>query len=216
VLTTPTIPSWIREFEFAGYTNVFALHPQSSRLYGTETLFPDWGAETLLLAKDAAPTSVIRELGWRHAARGDPGGWRTNERLEELAKLLPGTKLYGSATANMLYDHPGWSRALSGFWSGPLHEYLVEVLRWVIASMPNVRAIACLGAESWHLTASAMGMPAEAKQWARYRDQGLVLRGYLSGKPIMASAHYHPAARELADRKLANWRMLGELLRATI
>jgi hypothetical protein len=116
-------------------------------LYTTETLLGDWHAPILVLAKDAAPTGVIRELArlqgigaWRHAERrrGDRGGWRTNERLAELSKCVPGSKLYGSALANLLYDDPRWSRALPGFCAGPLHGYLADVLRWVIDSMPNL------------------------------------------------------------------------------
>jgi hypothetical protein len=123
-LPRPPVPSWIRVYPPAGgWTNVFALVPSNEHLYGTETLFGDWDGRTLLLGKDGAPTPVIRALRdrgesrpWRHAQRerNDPGGYRTNERLASIATSLPGGKLYGSATANLLYDDPRWSRSLPG------------------------------------------------------------------------------------------------------
>jgi hypothetical protein len=214
--TTPSIPSWIRDFRHDGYTNVFEFLPDNPRLYGTETLFGDWGAQTLLLAKDAAPAQIIKSSGWRHAERtlGDSGGWRTNERLKELADLIPGSKLYGSAAANMLYDNPRWSRSLKGFRYGPLHDYLVKVLRWVVFSMPNVRVIACLGDESWYLTSMAMGESGAAKRWSDFRNNAQALAGTIEGKTVIATPHYHPAARISSTRVQANWHSLDEVLRA--
>jgi len=136
----PHVPDWIREFSYPGWTNVFQLVPKNESLYGTETLFGDWDASILLLAKDGAPTGVIRALRdkgesrpWRHAQRemGDRGGLRTNERISDFAAMIPGEKLYGSATANLLYDDPRWSRSLPGFYDGPLNVFLQRVLCWV-------------------------------------------------------------------------------------
>jgi hypothetical protein len=211
---TPSIPSWIREFQFEGYTNVFDIFPASPRLYGTETLFGDWGAETLLLAKDAAPTDAIKRAGdWRHANRRDPGGWRTNERISDLAELIPGAKLYGSAAANMLYNDPRWSRSLKGFYKGPLHDYLVRVLQWTVGSMPNVRVIACLGSESWYLTAMAMEQPEAATQWQSFRSRMQPLNGFIAGKPVIAMPLYHPAARVSLSLMHTSWHWLCEILR---
>ena len=133
--TTPPIPDRFRGFSHDGYTNVFSFVPSCERLYAIETLFGDWDAPVLLLAKDAAPADVNRKLpktegvgAWRHAERerGDPGGWRTNDRLKELAKQVPSSKLYDSALANLLCDDPRWSRALPGFYSGPLHDLAAD------------------------------------------------------------------------------------------
>src|SRR4051794_23637894 len=96
--STPPIPKQFRQFAIDGYTNVFCILPSCPRFYATETLFGDWDAPVLLLAKDAAPAHVIRDLArtegvgaWRHAQRhlGDRGGWRTNERLTALAGKVP-------------------------------------------------------------------------------------------------------------------------------
>lgn len=213
---TPALPPWIRSFRHEGYTNVFELFPEATALYGTETLFGDWDAEVLLLAKDGAPTHVIREKGWRHAQRalGDTGGWGTNEKLVRLATHLPGTKrLYGSAAANMLFDDPQWSRNLTGIFNGPLHDYLQRVLAWVVESMPNLRAIACLGNEAWYLSCTAMQKPVAARQFAEYRDSGRMIEGAVSGRSIALCALYHPAARVSAASKEANWHNLSERLR---
>jgi hypothetical protein len=216
----PSIPEWISGYTPpSGWTNVFQLVSSNKNLYGTETLFGDWNGRTLLLAKDGAPTDVIRALRdkgepqpWRHAqkALGDTGGWRTNETLERLAASVPGGKLYGSATANLLCDDPRWSRSLPGFFSGPMHEYLKRVLGWVLDSMPNVEQVACLGKEAWFLTCSVLGDPDAAKAFPSYRDAQKRVVGKRNGRIIAAHALYHPAARIDSDSKKAGWGALAQ------
>ncbi len=58
---TPPLPSWIREANVHGYTNLFALLSDESRLFGTEYLYGDWNGRALLLAKDFACSRVVRE-----------------------------------------------------------------------------------------------------------------------------------------------------------
>ncbi len=215
--TTPAIPEQFRRFAHPGYTNVFTILPRCTRFYCTETLFGDWDGATLLLAKDAAPTQAIREraeregdAAWRHSerSRGDRGGCRTNERLARLAGALPAGMLYGSATANMLCDEPGWSRSLPGFHSGPLHEYLSDVLRWVIASMPNLRAVACLGQEAWFLAATVLGQPEATGRGREYRDsERLLITGH-EGRRIALSCHFHPS-RGSNEQVWLGWSALG-------
>ena len=148
------IPDWIKNFRYEGYTNVFEIIKDCPRFYATETLYGDWDAEVLLLAKDAAPAHVIYELfkkegkdAWRHAQRRlwDKGGVKTNERLDRLVKkFLPelhkdGNLLYGSALANLLFNEPNWSRPLPGIKRGALFTHLGSMLKWVIEEMPNLR-----------------------------------------------------------------------------
>lgn len=214
-MARPRVPDWIRTYTPPpGWTNIFALVPSNDHLYATETLFGDWDGRTLLLAKDAAPTHVIRALRdkgeprpWRHAQRelGDSGGWRTNESLAAAAATLPGGKLYGSATANLLYDDPGWSRKLPGFYTGPLHDYLKRVLTWVLASMPSVERIACLGEEAWFLTNMTLGRPEVSRQFAQHRDSCRSSTGVCAGKHLTAFALYHPAARVSDQSKRSGW-----------
>jgi len=219
-MSSPRVPDWIRKYDPpSGWTNVFALVPSNQHVYGTETLFGEWNARTLLLAKDGAPTGVIRALRdkgearpWRHAQRelGDPGGFKTNESLVESARQLPGGKLYGSATANLLYDDPRWSRALPGFYRGPLHEYLKRVLCWVLESMPNIERVACLGKEAWFLTSVVLGQDGASRRFSHHRDLRTPILGHCANKQITAFALYHPAARVLNVDKAACWATLRD------
>lgn len=218
--STPVIPDRLRRFHHPGYTNVFSFLPSCERFYATETLFGDWDAPTLLLAKHAAPASVIRALAqregdaaWRHAerAKGDVGGWKTNERLVELAAMLPGTKLYGSATANLLCDSPGWSPSLRGFHRGPLHDYFVEALQWVIGSMPNLKAIACIGQEAWFLTSTVLGRPEVSRDGSSHRDDERLVIGNVAGRTIGATCHFNPSRGSREQWRLG-WGTLAEYL----
>lgn len=206
--TRPRAPAWIREFSYRNWTNVFQLVPENESLY-PEALRPDWKAQfndwdgrLLLLAKDGCPTRVIRESlakgepqPWRYSQQelGDEGGWRTNNRLYRFASIIPGGKLYGSATANMLYDDPGWSRSLPGFFAGPLHDYLRHVLNWVVESMPKIERVACLGKEAWFLTCSSFGNPEAARKFKEYRDALEPVSGMIGKKSITAFPLHHPS-----------------------
>ncbi len=85
--TTPPLPDWIVTAQVSGYTNAHELLPEEARLYGTETLYGDWGGQVLLLAKDWGPSSILRE----RIQAGDARPWRhepamlTNARLQRLA-----------------------------------------------------------------------------------------------------------------------------------
>jgi len=215
----PRVPDWIRTvIPPSGWTNVFTLVPSNDYLYGTETLFGDWQGRTLLLAKDGAPTRVIRTLRdrgesrpWRHAQRelGDPGGWKTNEWLARAASSVPGGMLYGSATGNLLCDDPTWSRSLPGFFSDPLHGYLKSVLGWVLDSMQNVRSIACLGEHAWFLAATVLGRPDMARTFGQCRDSNSAIVATRGSKTIAAHALYHPAARVADESKRGGWLALA-------
>jgi len=221
--TTPEIPERIQSFTYPGYTNVFQLLPGCPRLYCTETLLGDWNGATLLLAKDAAPTSLIRARAkregvgaWRHSdrSRGDRGGCRTNEQVKRFASKLPDTQLYGSATANMLCDKQGMSRSLPGLRSGPLHDYLAGVLSWVFNNMPNLRAVACLGQDAWYLAMCAFDQIDAAQRGCEYRDSERLFLADHQGRNFAVSCHFHPAARVNREQAEKGWSTLVEYLRA--
>ncbi len=206
--TRPPVPKWIREFTYPGWTNVFHLVPNNKNLYPEalrgdwKTQFNDWNGRILLLAKDGCPTRVIREgrnkgesQPWRYGQQelGDEGGWRTNNRLYRFASGIPGGKLYGSATANMLFDDPGWSRSLPGVFGGPLHEFLKSVLRWVLESMPRIEWVACLGEEAWFLTCITIDNPSAARKFKEYRDSFKPVAGTLGQKRVAAFPLHHPS-----------------------
>lgn len=220
---TPEIPDRFRSFTHSGYTNAFALVPGCERFYCTETMLGDWDAETLILAKDAAPTHAIRDRArregnsaWRHGQRalGDKGGWRTNTRIETLASGLPGTQLYGSAAANMLCDDPRWSRDLPGFRNGPLHDYLVDALHWVIDNMPNLQAVACIGEHAWFLAAIALNQPDACRRSRQYRDAERALTTSHRGRALTLTAHFHPARGSRQQWRMG-WDALANRLNAS-
>lgn len=192
----PFTPNWIREFSYPNWTNVFQLVPNNHSLYPIalrsdwKTEFNDWNGRILLLAKDGCPTRVIRDRvlrgetkPWRLGQRelGDEMGWKTNEQLFRLASMIPGGKLYGSAAANMLYDDDRSSRSLPGLYDGTLHDYLRQVLLWVIESMPHVKWIACLGFEAWFLSCVTIGKASVAPVFKEFRDSGTSLAGTVAG-----------------------------------
>jgi hypothetical protein len=223
----PQVPDWVRQFSYPDWTNVFQLLPNNDSLY-PEALRPDWKVQfndwnggILLLAKDGCPTRVVKEgrdngepQPWRYAQQelGDEGGWRTNSRLYRFASVLPGGKLYGSATANMLYDDPGWSRSLPGFFGGPLHDFLKQVLSWVLESMPRVKWVACLGQEAWFLTCVSLGSPSAASRFSEYRDSYKPIVGYVARKRLAAFPLYHPGARVRTDLMERGWQEFVSLL----
>jgi hypothetical protein len=195
---TPTIPSWIRDFAYPGYANVYSLDglKHEPKLFCTETLFGDWDASTLFYAKDAAPANVIRariQAGdpnpWRHGVRGvDPMGYQTNERVEELAGLFRGSILYGSALAHMLKEDDETSGSLADFTSGRLHDHLKRVLGFVVENMPNLEGIVCLGNEAHGLVSSCTG---------GYAAAGLPVGGCLEvelfKRRVLMGRLYHPS-----------------------
>jgi hypothetical protein len=212
------IPSWIRDYSHKNWTNVFKYLETEEHLYGTETLFGNWSSRVLLLAKDWGPTSeLLRALkagdlpAWRHAETGK--GSRTNNRLKSLVTILGKEELlYGSATANMLYDDSRWSRSLPGFYSGPLNQFLQRVLLWVTESMPNLKCIGCLGAQSWFLTCLTMGNFVRASNFQEYRDMKQPFEGRIGGKKLHAFPLYHPAARVSTDSMERGWEAFATLL----
>lgn len=219
-MTSARVPGFARSFRYPGWVNAFDLIPDAKQLYATETLFGSWHGRVLLLAKDAAPASVISDLvkregalAWRHAQRqqGDTGGWRSNEKLERFVKthLQQNDCLYGSAAAHMLCERPGWSRSLADMHTGDLGAHLVETLRWTVSQMPNLKYIGCLGNDAWRLTVRALGASEFCNAGRRYRDDAQVLSCQYGARSFAVISLYHPAAR-VSDEVCQNgWRALA-------
>lgn len=196
--TTPTIPPWIRAFNHPDYINVYSFDRlrEEPKLFCTETLFGDWDAPTLLLAKDAAPAHVISARiedddpnPWRHGVRGhDPMGFQTNERVEELSGYFTGSKLYGSALAHMLKEDEKTSGSLAGFSSGQLQDHLRCVLEFVVQDMSNLQAIVCLGNEAHRLVSSCPGGQPTAAL-----SVGGCVESELFKRRLLVARLYHPS-----------------------
>jgi hypothetical protein len=179
---TPEIPRSIREMKAVPYVNIFELNLGNKNLYGTETLLGDWDGPLLVVAKDFAPADEVRgvaartgnrQLAYRHND-GDGRyntGWRTNTRLVKFIYGESGRQLIdGSAntTCGALYISacfflkPGasTSSSLDGWAPGrAVFDQSVEVLRFVVHHMPNLRGIACLGGDAEKLVSVAYPTP---------------------------------------------------------
>lgn len=221
--TTPTIPLWIRTFTHSGYINMYSFNrlKEEPKLFCTETLFGDWDAPTLLLAKDAAPAHVIRERieasdpnPWRHGVRGyDPMGYQTNERVEELARHFSGSKLYGSALAHMLKEDERTSGALAGFSSGPLQDHLRRVLESVVQDMSNLQAIVCLGNEAHRLVSSCASDDA-----ATDLPVGGCVESDVFKRRLLVARLYHPSRPFPGgwDARHVEWQAVADLVNKRI
>jgi hypothetical protein len=151
---------------------------------------------------------------WRYGEPTEKGSL-TNTRLFRFASMIPGGKLYGSATANMLYDGPGMSRKLEGFKEDSMQDSLRQVLCWVLESMPHVEWVACLGKEAWFLTCNTLGDALAVKQFQGYRESYRSISGIVGEKKICAFPLYHPAARGDAINDMeSGWRSFAKLLSA--
>lgn len=208
----PPLPTWIREHELPGYTNVFALLPAETRLFGTEDLYGDWNGPALLLAKDFACSKLVRD----RMQRGDPRPYRhepqlrTNIILRRHADPLtlgptPVTSglLYGSALACLLRDDDRMS--------GPLPSKVravhfgSRILRFVVAHMPRLETVVCLGEEAWQCTMRALNVDSD---WRTLRDSGEIL----NAGQLKVLAAYHPAARVSRDKASRPWAAVRDVL----
>jgi len=185
VLTTPPIPDWIRDFRTPNYTNIYELCPDESRLYGTESLYGDWSAEVLLLAKDFAPRCLIDDRladGDQRPFRHEPK-MKTNRMLQCYAAPFGDRLLYGSALAGLLRNDGKVRGALPD--RATVMPWAARVLDFTILSMPNLKSIACLGADAWDCTLRAIGI--SNQDWRTHRIDRRPLN--VNGLQIHALAH---------------------------
>jgi hypothetical protein len=229
VLSTPPLPDWIKGAEVRGYVAAHRVVAGERRLYGTETLFGDWGGEVLLLAKDWGPARILRE----RMARGEASAWRhdprmrANRRLVKLAAecgVEPGEHgaLYGSALANLLREDGRVSGALPN--RAEALEYGVEVLRFVRAHMPALATVVCMGREAWECAATAFGGRGEWREvrdgrdgrrdgrvgWREVRDGRRGGRKGAEHGELELLAAWHPSARVSWPELARPWRALRE------
>ena len=184
-MRTPVLPDWIREATVSGYESAHRICPDETRLYGTESLFGDWRARVLVLAKVFGPTALLHERRragdlrpYRHAPE-----WRSNRRIAELAAPLRAHGLlYGSALANLLRTDGRARGALPN--RAAALEYAARATRFAIEHMPNLQLVLCLGREAWEAATAARGLEGD---WQRYRD---------GCEPLdLLVAGFHPSAR---------------------
>jgi len=211
VRSTPIIPSWIRDYRHAAYTNVYERIPDERCLYGTEDLFGDWEGETLFLAKDWGPSCILDD----RISRSDSRPFRhdpkriTNKRLVELASSLSGGKLYGSALAGLLRNDGKQSGMLPSLNDPCLQRHLIRLLRWTFDQMSCLRMVVCLGQEGWDTAMRAAGTPEHAGKYAQYRDTCQPVLFTWNQRTIRAISVYHPAARVSRERMRQAWNSIA-------
>jgi len=212
------------------------------RFYPTETLYGDWDGEVLFLAQDALPAPKLKDTiedykkknipiseAWVHADRKNPehkGGFKTNETLKaNKDKYIGSTEaLYGSVSANMLFDmadgSKNYQRGLKGFNNKQLQTHMKKVLEWVIESMPNIKAIFCLGPRAWEVASSFSHLKTNKTIFKEYIQPHKTLRVEINKKDVCLIPSYHPVARtnkyltdeELSLRIRQSWETLRNVL----
>ncbi|MEO0513276.1 MAG: hypothetical protein AAF108_10335 [Planctomycetota bacterium] len=211
---TPSIPEWVRSFRLQGYRSAYELCPSEPRLFGTESLYGDWNAHTLLLAKDFGAASLVT----RRLEQGDPRPYRHDPSLKTNRVLQryvdPRTRspnhascgfLYGSALACLLRDDEKMSGSLPN--RAAALAFGADVFRFVRMNLPHLRRVMCLGREAWEVTASAEGLEAG---WSAARDAGTTV---ISGGLVFV-ASYHPAARVSREAMDRPWQLAQGTLTA--
>jgi len=179
------------------------LCPNETRLYGTESFYGDWDGELLLLAKDFAPASLVRE----RLSRGDPRpyhhtdwqlepmrttGATTNKKLFGYAEKIEAGKLYGSVLAGLLRNDGKTRGSLPHFQE--LGLYIGEVLKFTLENMPNLRVIAFLGGDAWACSE--------------------LVRRQVKAKDIKSLKMGHPSASITTVQFEKEWHMVRQNLRS--
>jgi len=206
---TPSLPTWLTTFALPGYTNAYSLLPAETRLYGTESLYGDWNARILLLAKDFAPSRILRDR--ITAAHPRPYSHeptlKTNVRLQQLTghlALSPDPTacglLYGSALASLCRDDGRMSGTLPSRTAALA--FGARVLTFALNHLPCLRAIVCMGEEAWLVTAATLGINAD---WRDSRESCAIVRV----NRISIIAAYHPAARVAHAESQRAWEQVS-------
>jgi len=190
---TPPLPSWIRNAHVDGYVNVYRLCPGETRLYGTESLYGDWGGQVLALAQDFYPSSWVEE----RLAAGFDRPYSHNPRAQtnvRLAKLTEGIRtgdhpegcdiLFGSALACLLRTD-GKKRASLPNKREALR-FGARTLEFVVERMPNLRAVVCLGRPAWDAAAPMLGARADRQELMRLAEPCRIdgLRVFAAPHPV--------------------------------
>jgi hypothetical protein len=225
VKSTPQIPAWLYRYRHTAYTNIYEWLPGEPRVFGTESLFGDWDAEVLLLAKDYAPASIIRkriESGdsrpYRAAERAIDGGRAmgvsTNENLRLLVRPIADIPmLYGSAFGGLMRNDDQTSGALPAY-REILTRYAVPLLKWCIEELPRLRAIVCLGQEATETLENCFGLPLP------FRSHGRATPFRLAGRELLAFPMYHtsraaahPGGWSARERE---WQLVADRLKRNV
>lgn len=166
---TLSIPSWAGDLRADGWANIHDIVPAPPRLTGVDAFLGDRQAHTLILGKDCAPARAFR----RRVAAGHDDPYShdptlpTNLMLSEvLAHVgidapLDGSRasdcgLYYANAFYLLRDDNRFSGALP-----PADTAWAEsqkVLAYVLASLPKLERIICMGSDAYERLANHLGL----------------------------------------------------------
>ncbi len=206
---TPPIPNWIRDFRTRAYTNIYELCPNEPRLYGTESLYGDWDAPVLLLAKDFAPCTLVDE----RILKQDPRPFRhkckmkTNVMLQQYTASLNCPLLYGSALAGLLRNDGKVRGALPD--RAAVMPYARDVLRFTMSQMPNLVTIACLGADAWSCATQALEI--KNADWKTHRIERRAINVGTINLVALAHPSTFPGGRATVE---GDWQAMSQRLAA--
>lgn len=211
--TTPAIPAELRRSPSPAYASIYDYDPHETRLFGTESLYGGWDSPILLLAKHFAPTDYIE---WRRAQQPcvrlfshDPE-WPMNINLEQIfVPLLPCKPLYGSVLAGLLRKDGERSGSLPD--RALIEPFAIEVIRFTVNSMPNLRAIACLGVDSWEFTTLALYK--QQLDWNEHRNARRCVKAKIESRDIALHALACPSRFTGGlEQCIGDWRAFADSL----
>lgn len=233
----------LREFDApscVGYENINRIYPQTDRIFGTETLCGDYTGQVLVLAQDFAPAHRIRQ---RLDEQRDRNPFfhseenRTNinlvgllRRLGELADARPLTRARlfkridikgtNAGACGLVYGSIIWllKEAASVSASPPRLRTVLDasspVIKYAIASMPNLDRIVCLGRIAYEGLAHIHGLK---RKWRHDLDAHLSFTISAGDRSVQCFPSSHLSGRGLAMRgKLALEACMKDFERALV
>lgn len=203
---------WFRRFRDPAYVNIYEKYPDEPRVFGTESLFGDWDADVLLLAKDYAPWHVIKKraddgeerpyrAGCKCKDGEGAGGLKTNKVLVEkyLPEIPEGLRLlYGSVCGGLMRKDETLSGPLPD-WPQIRDGYCSKLVEFTMGQMPNLGLIVALGGDAWKVVKGMAGSKTTFVEARRTVDD-VRLDGH------RCTATFHPSHWRKSG--LAEWRQM--------
>ena len=213
---TPPIPQSIRNLRLKGFTNVYELLPDEPRLFALESVYGRWDGQILVLDSAATHVQVVRSRLERKTLR--PYCQHETACTYGLARLaFPlATRgiLAGSVFGPMLTNiDDKWEKELR---RDAVRKEIAPIIRFVIKSMPNLKAIVCLGATAYDYTHFAMtGKVAKIPKTPKQLDEHEPERPIFGGPTIFATCRTGIEAirrRGGETKAVADWQAVADYL----
>lgn len=198
LMRTPPIPDSIRNLRAPGFTSVYELLPEEPRLFALESVYGRWDGKILVL--DSAPThvQVVRARLPRNTLR--PYCQHETPSTYGLARLaFPLARhgvLAGSVYGPMLVTSNGRDHLIDT--RDRDRKALAPMLRFVMKSMPNLKAIVCLGVTAYEFVLYAMTSKtitsSTLPRWPDEFDSAKPVRPIFGGPTVFLTCRTSPEA----------------------